>query len=427
MATFLESSDRLLVRVFMLENSSKVLLADSCSTAEDVCFAMAEKLDFENAEDLAMLFALYDCVDGAKMTRCIEPEEILQAVINEWEEPSRHQLVFMIKLFVDDLLQSVDDRVIYMQYIQAVYMVITGQYPCPVESCIRLAALQLRHTFGPAPRTSGFLGDRILEFVPFNLLEDEKAASQWEGRIYTAHDQLGPEVNAQQARLWYLEVVEAWECYGCSFFPVNQEGVTSATGERLPRKLVLGICARGLRLFSREPGIPVEERGVCLLQINIYDMYKWGFTDNEAFYLDVRTNRESEFTSQLYFSTRRGQQIAALLSEYAMELLHHREAEEKQDLGPILAASRRGPMSTFSEDSALLSPNPMRQTQRSTGSRTRDVRTSSSSVAEEPSADPPARRTVLGAFGATGTSTVDASEIDEAPATVVPRVRRKSR
>uniref|UniRef100_A0A7S1U3J7 FERM domain-containing protein n=1 Tax=Phaeomonas parva TaxID=124430 RepID=A0A7S1U3J7_9STRA len=320
--------NKVVVRVYMLDNSSKVLLADSQTTAEDICFAVAEKLDFEDVDDMAPLFALFDCLDGAVLTRHLVPEEPIEAAMKAWDDPERHQLVFMIKLYVDDLLHSNDEKIIYLQYVQAVYMVITGQYPCEVEECLALAALQLRHTFGIASQSPGFLGDRVCEFVPFSLVVFNGGGmganlELWEEKMLAKANALNPAIDADQARLRYLERVEAWDCHGCTFFPANQAGMKDANGVRLPKKLVLGVCAEGVRLFSREAGVDLEQRRRALHKINITDMYKWGFVENEAFYVEL-----GEGGKRVLFYTRKGQEIAALVEEYAMELLHNREVAE---------------------------------------------------------------------------------------------------
>ena len=55
--------DKIVLKVYMLDNSSKTLLITSTATAEEVTASMAEKLGFANVDD-AGFFALFEALDG---------------------------------------------------------------------------------------------------------------------------------------------------------------------------------------------------------------------------------------------------------------------------------------------------------------------------------------------------------------------------
>jgi hypothetical protein len=59
------------------------------------------------------------------------------------------KLVYKVKLFTESIIYSEDPKIIYMLFIQAVYNIITGTYPCNETDAIQLGALQFQAKFGP--------------------------------------------------------------------------------------------------------------------------------------------------------------------------------------------------------------------------------------------------------------------------------------
>ena len=83
------------------------------------------------------------------------------------------KLVYKVKLFMDSLKHSMDKAVMHMLYLQAVHGVITGEYPCTETQAVQLAALQFAAKFGahkPHAHAVGFLGNRLVEYVPQQLM-----------------------------------------------------------------------------------------------------------------------------------------------------------------------------------------------------------------------------------------------------------------
>lgn len=66
-------------------------------------------------------------------------------------------------------MDTADPRVREMLFIQTVYNVVSGLYPCDKDDALRLAALQFVARFGefkPEVHAVGFLGQRLREFIP---------------------------------------------------------------------------------------------------------------------------------------------------------------------------------------------------------------------------------------------------------------------
>lgn len=140
-------------------------------------------------------------------------EESVPDAVSSWPEGSPSKLLFMIRLFMPSIvglesknnvasrlgkpfdllsnslyleLASVNDSaLLQLQYQQALYNVITGQYVVSDSDALYLGALNFINKFDeyqPLRHRPGFLGQRIVEFVPTKLLKT-KTLEQWEGLL----------------------------------------------------------------------------------------------------------------------------------------------------------------------------------------------------------------------------------------------------
>lgn len=91
-----------------------------------------------------------------------------------------HQTNPTAELTLDDYLihakedLDLDDGLLHLQFIQGVYNVITGRYPCSLETALVLGGLHFARKFGKFCSQThhvGFLSSRILEFIPAKLLK----------------------------------------------------------------------------------------------------------------------------------------------------------------------------------------------------------------------------------------------------------------
>lgn len=66
-------------------------------------------------------------------------------------------------------MDSKDERIREMLYMQTVYNVISGMYPTDQEDALKLASLHFVTKFGelkPETHKPGFLGHKLREFIP---------------------------------------------------------------------------------------------------------------------------------------------------------------------------------------------------------------------------------------------------------------------
>jgi hypothetical protein len=140
-------------------------------------------------------------------------EESVTEAVSKWEDGSPSKLLLMIRLFMPtvtgfesksavalklgkpasllspalylEMVNVKDNNLLQLQYQQALYNVITGQYVVTDEDALYLGALHFLNKFEefqPLRHRPGFLGQRIVEFVPSKLLKT-KTLDQWEASL----------------------------------------------------------------------------------------------------------------------------------------------------------------------------------------------------------------------------------------------------
>jgi hypothetical protein len=250
-----------LVKIYLLDNSSKTFLLTETTTSLDVIKMVLHKLEVNGINIVAPYFALYESLNGSTIDSSIPSDTILLNLMKQWTTTNQPlaKLVFMIRLYVPavsgytsrDLVatalgihssealtlelyfqnaETTDQQLLHLQYIQCVYHVITGQYPTTAELALELGAYHFIYKFQPTEDSSyplGFLADRIVEFIPFSHLRNANL-EEWEEKLLQKVEDIrilsrayGPVWKPQRK---YLEIVmtQLPSCYGSTFFRCSQ-------------------------------------------------------------------------------------------------------------------------------------------------------------------------------------------------------------
>jgi hypothetical protein len=238
------------------------------------------------------------------------------------------RLVFALKLFMDSVKASADPALVMLRYIQSVYCVITGIYPCTLDDAVSLACLQFQAKFGthnPAVHKEGFLVKSLKGFVPALLLP-RKAPSQWEAEVLARHAILNDDARARPADM-YARILQTREYYGCAFFVVRQ----TAFGAEMPSHITLGITAAGV--FLLDSGTKGTYRRFAFASL-----YRWGFKPDLSFYFELRS--ETPGSGPTYeFSTIEGSIMSELMTDYANQMLLEMNLEKARAEAAAKAAA----------------------------------------------------------------------------------------
>ena len=175
-----------------------------------------------------------------------------------------------------------DEELLRVQYIQAVYNVITGQYHTTEAEILKMAAFQFFYKFGAYKHNvhkTGFLGERVVEFIPLRHLK-EKGFEEWERNLFkyiqeTAQYeyQFESQCNAQRK---FMDEVFRLHTYGCTFFKASAVGLIMAGAEedKTAVKVVLGVSHRGLDIYDKG----VSRR--LIVNFSFGELLSWSFNND---------------------------------------------------------------------------------------------------------------------------------------------------
>lgn len=313
---------RIPVRVHFLDNSVKTFLCDVTETFEDLRLKICQKLSIGDARRTTP-FGVYECNDDV-IGNCCPLSDSPASLVVTWgdENLKREQkkLVFMIRLFVPSLLNSMAEAIIHLRYIQAVFEVITGALPVTLEHAIRLAAIQLSvamphlNASGGAP-PPGFLGDRVVEFVPCDMLMTRRA-DQWEQTIISRTWDL-KDWSVRDLKVRYLELVSQSGRYGFKTFWSRQSKFP-----QLPEDVLVAAGSGGIRIWTEYDDQPAMEFEFAQLQ-------RWGYDPGKLFYIEV--NHGLKGGPLCAFQMNNGGQLAEILQDYALAMLQGEDVDGAED------------------------------------------------------------------------------------------------
>ena len=170
------------------------------NTAKDLIQTILDKFSVTESLHVSDYFAIYESLDGHNIGLSLNPEDKVVSHVKGWSTGDGNgkasesaKLVFMIRLFMpclwgithkDEVAQLMDkpvstisvelylesaatrdEALIHLQYIQALYHIITSQYPTTEEQALTLGAYHFIFKFGnykPDVHKLGFLGTRIV-------------------------------------------------------------------------------------------------------------------------------------------------------------------------------------------------------------------------------------------------------------------------
>lgn len=178
-----------------------MFLLDQETLTKDLIQTILDKFAVQESHAFVDYFGIFESLDGHNIGASLNPEDRVVEHVKKWSTGAAEgggtndqgKLVFMIRLFmpclwgleykdrvaqrlakpssmisVDLYLESStvrDESLIHLQYIQALYHIITNQYPTTEEPALTLGAYHFIFKFGNYKsdvHKLGFLGTRIV-------------------------------------------------------------------------------------------------------------------------------------------------------------------------------------------------------------------------------------------------------------------------
>jgi hypothetical protein len=347
-----------------------MFLLDASSSVKDLVVLVLNKFEVLDSEEVAGYFGLFESLNGSNIGDARKPHENVVDIVTNWSRSAANanaKFIFMVRLYEpctfgiehkDDLerrlesaspltdqayrtqAQTRDPGLIHLQYLQAVYSVITGQYPTSVELALKLGMIHFTYKFGPYNASShkvGFLGARIVEFIPIKHLKS-RPLDLWESAIieavkahHTSYEATqGEEANLNGERddvkvqRRYLDEVFNMVQFGCTMFrcKVNANATSSAAAKNIPVDCFLGVQCMGIHIFEK-----ASTRNL-VATYRIDEIFRWGFRTNEMFYFEVQSTAEE--SGIVEFDTEEGEKISVLLTDYAHAFVTEVERQDRR-------------------------------------------------------------------------------------------------
>lgn len=247
------------VRLYFLDNSSKMFLLEPALTSLDLIKMVLHKIDVKDIENSCRYFGLYESIDGASIGPCVNFDAPVSDIVQGWSEENNSKLVFMLRLFLPSVTgfqhkdivahrlgapklsltqksyieaaEILDSQLLHLQYNQAVYNVITGQYPTSASQAIEFGVFHFLYKFGAFDETRhvvGFLSNRIVEFLPYVHLRKSDLI-EWETKLLDAVQASRKDFDPQRR---YVETVmlRLSSSYGTVSFRATQVSSSQSTG-----------------------------------------------------------------------------------------------------------------------------------------------------------------------------------------------------
>jgi hypothetical protein len=246
---------------------------------KDIIKLVLEKYGVLNIDKVLSYFGIFTSRNGSSIDGALNADDSIVNVIKEWPEESGSKLLFMIRLFMPSLwglqhkdvvakrlkvtksaltlqnyilnAEEIDPQLTHLQYLQAVYSIITGQYPTTTDEALELGCLHFFFKFGEyqdSRHRIGFLGPRIVEFIPVKLLK-QKSIEEWEQiflnfvKEYSAKSGFSSDTpDDKRPQREYMKIVFSLSHFGFSYFKTSQKST-----KLFPDKVVIGINHQGLQ------------------------------------------------------------------------------------------------------------------------------------------------------------------------------------
>lgn len=180
---------------------------------------------------------------------------------NSFRTTARVSLEFLVKFYPVSIDELIDDVTQHLFFLQLKENIIEGRIDCPLDVCMRLAALAAQAKFGEFNEKTyqlGMLTARNL--LPKRLMINDP--QQAEAEIKSFHNQY-KDLTQGEAELEYLVLVRSLPKCGVSYFPVKDKNGSN---------LWLGVTPLGLNIYEysnqNEPKIQLLFREIRNLEYN---------------------------------------------------------------------------------------------------------------------------------------------------------------
>lgn len=304
-----------MIRVHFIDDSFKTLAVGNNITGRELLDVVANKIELEEAG--RPFFGLYFYKSGE--SRCVEDEEQVcrlmvhetlgtnvdsnkyineraewEIVRKQWEKDCK--LVYKRTVFLKyKAIPKEHVQVLNYSYIQSVFNVKHGFYPCNKEVALELAGLQMQADFGdynPKLHVPGFIveKDKVANLIPEELLKADttKRPEEWEKEIFSEHSKLKG-MSKEDAKVMYLQKVRNSKFYGAN--PWNVAYVSKDVWSNvIPDIAYLIVNSFGIEIWKMG-------RNEQIAAFDYRDLKSWGYSRNKFSFTSTVVGKKFQFST----------------------------------------------------------------------------------------------------------------------------------
>lgn len=219
-------------------------------------------------------------------SRSVEDQKVA-----EIQESEKFRLVFRTTTILPlaEEIKHRDIGSIHLFYTQAVYNVISSNFPCDAIVAIQLGGIQLQISagdFNPQVHKKGYLQDSLSSYIPEHLRSKLKTES-WEERLFLEHAKHKGRDN-HYLKMMYLEIVRKWKYYGCTFFKAKLRPTQEAVfyKQDFEGKVRLGVNEFGIHI--------VDAKALRVTSYPYSSIQSWD-SEKDLFWFEFRDERKPSF------------------------------------------------------------------------------------------------------------------------------------
>lgn len=293
-----KSKKPLMLPITFMDGNTKTLLADSATTASELCTQLAEKIGLRDRFGFSLYIALFDKVSslGSGTDHVLDAISQCEQYAKEQGAQERNapwRLFFRKEIFAPWHMPAEDEvgnNLIYQQIVRGIKF---GEYRCERESDLAvLAAQQYYVEYGPDMDS-----DRLLRLIPSYIPDyalASKPAEKWQPTIEKAHakgdfcrkclssDEVKAQVVETAKDMWPLLFSRFYEAYKFS-------------GPSLPKNdVIIAVNWTGVYIVDDQEHVLLE---VSYPEITTVSSSRSGKNNGQSFSLTTVKGDEYTFTS----------------------------------------------------------------------------------------------------------------------------------
>eukprot|EP00049_Salpingoeca_infusionum_P025924 m.22679 g.22679 ORF g.22679 m.22679 type:complete len:2193 (-) comp8407_c0_seq1:205-6783(-) len=293
-----KSKKPLMLPITFMDGNTKTLLADSATTASELCDQLAEKIGLKDKFGFSLYIALFDKVSslgsgGDHVMDAISQCEQYAKEQGDQERNAPWRLFFRKEIFApwhDPAEDPVGTNLIYQQVVRGIKF---GEYRCEREEALaEIAAKQFYVEYGPDMDTSRLIR-LIPSYIPDSALQ-QRSAEKWAPKIEKCHAR-----GEYTRHRWKLEKVkeqvvtyakEEWPLLFSRFYEAYK-----FSGPSLPKNdVIIAVNWTGVYIVDDQEHVLLE---CSFPEITTVSSSRSGKSQGQAFSITTVKGDEYTFTS----------------------------------------------------------------------------------------------------------------------------------